>query len=34
MIKLGSETDSDHLSSVAQGLSLEISEDDVGRRFR
>jgi len=34
MIKLGSETDGDHLSSVAQGLSLEISEDDVGRRFR
>ena len=34
MIKLGSETDGDHLSQVADGLSLEITEDDSGRRFR
>ena len=34
MIKLGSETDGDHLSSMSQGLSLEVSEDDPGRRFR
>jgi twitching motility protein PilU len=34
MIKLGSETDGDHLSSMAQGLSLEVSEEDPGRRFR
>jgi twitching motility protein PilU len=34
MIKLGSETDGEHLSSMAQGLSLEISEEDPGRRFR
>ena len=34
MIKLGSETDSEHLSSVSQGLSLEVSDDDPGRTFR
>ncbi|MHA6492050.1 PilT/PilU family type 4a pilus ATPase [Pseudomonas borbori] len=34
LIKLGSETDGDHLTSMAQGLSLEISEEDPGRRFR
>jgi len=34
MIKLGSETDGDHLSSMSQGLSLEISEEDPGKRFR
>ena len=26
--------DGDHLSSIAQGLSLEVSDDDQGRRFR
>ncbi len=34
MIKLGSETDSEHLSSVSQGLALEVSDDDPGRSFR
>ena len=34
MIKLGSETDGEHLTSVSQGLSLEISDEDQGRRFR
>ena len=34
MIKLGSETDGDHLTSMAQGLALEVSEEDPGRRFR
>ncbi|WP_410969863.1 ATP-binding protein, partial [Salmonella sp. SAL4458] len=35
MIKLGSESDADHLSSLTQGLSLEITDDDpAGRRFR
>ncbi|WP_339515447.1 PilT/PilU family type 4a pilus ATPase [Pseudomonas sp. RL_15y_Pfl2_60] len=35
MIKLGSETDGDHLTSMAQGLSLEVSNDDnPGRSFR
>jgi len=34
MIKLGSETDSEHLASVSQGLSLEVSDDDPGRSFR
>jgi twitching motility protein PilU len=34
MIKLGSETDADHLSSMTQGLTLELSEDDPNRRFR
>ena len=34
MIKLGSETDSEHLTSVAQGLSLSVSEDDPGRLLR
>ena len=34
MIKLGSETDGDHLSSMAQSLSLEISDEEPGRRFR
>ena len=34
MIKLGSETDSEHLSSVSQGLTLEVSDDDPGRSFR
>jgi twitching motility protein PilU len=34
MIKLGSETDGDHLSSLSQGLSLEASDDGPGRRFR
>ncbi|TLX53376.1 type IV pili twitching motility protein PilT [Stutzerimonas nosocomialis] len=34
MIKLGSETDGEHLTSVSQGLSLEVSDDDPGRSFR
>jgi len=34
MIKLGSETDGEHLASVSQGLSLEVSDDDPGRSFR
>ncbi|EMD98429.1 MULTISPECIES: PilT/PilU family type 4a pilus ATPase [Stutzerimonas stutzeri subgroup] len=34
LIKLGSETDGEHLTSVSQGLSLEVSEDDPGRSFR
>ena len=34
MIKLGSETDGEHLTSMSQGLSLEVSEEDPGRRFR
>ncbi|WP_068824912.1 PilT/PilU family type 4a pilus ATPase [Pseudomonas sp. BMS12] len=34
LIKLGSETDGDHLTSMSQGLSLEVSEEDPGRRFR
>ena len=34
MIKLGSETDGEHLTSMSEGLSLQVSEDDPGRRFR
>ncbi len=34
MIKLGSETDGEHLTSVSQGLTLEVSDDDKGRSFR
>ncbi|MET1080419.1 MAG: PilT/PilU family type 4a pilus ATPase [Pseudomonas sp.] len=34
LIKLGSETDGDHLNSLSKGLSLEVSEEDPGRRFR
>lgn len=34
MIKLGSETDGEHLTSVSQGLTLEVSDDDNGRSFR
>ena len=34
LIKQGSETDGEHLTSVSQGLSLEVSEDDPGRSFR
>ena len=34
LIKLGSETDGEHLTSMSQGLSLEVSEDDPGRSFR
>ncbi len=34
MIKLGSETDSEHLTSVSQGLRLEVSDDDPGFRMR
>ncbi|MCF0015012.1 PilT/PilU family type 4a pilus ATPase [Pseudomonas stutzeri] len=34
LIKLGSETDGEHLTSVSQGLSLEVSDEDPDRRFR
>ncbi len=34
MIKLGSETDGEHLTSVSQGLTLEVSDDDTSRSFR
>ncbi|MEO4048616.1 PilT/PilU family type 4a pilus ATPase [Pseudomonas sp. CAU 1711] len=34
MIKLGSETDGEHLTHMAEGLSLQVSEEDPGRRFR
>ena len=35
LIKLGSESDGDHLASMSQGLSLQTSEDEPGgRRFR
>lgn len=35
MIKLGSESDGDHLKTLTQGLSLEMSEDEPStRRFR
>ena len=34
MIKLGSETDGEHLTQMAEGLSLQVSEEDPGRRFR
>ena len=34
MIKLGSETDGEHLTSVSQGLTLEVSDDDPVRSFR
>lgn len=34
MIKLGSETDADHLTTMTQGLTLEMSDDDPSRRFR
>jgi len=34
MIKLGSETDGEHLTSITQGLSLEVDENDPGQRFR
>jgi twitching motility protein PilU len=34
LIKLGSETDGEHLTSVSQGLSLEVSDEDPGRSFR
>ncbi|MCU1718644.1 PilT/PilU family type 4a pilus ATPase [Pseudomonas sp. 5P_3.1_Bac2] len=34
MIKLGSESEGEHLSSMAQGLELELSDDDPGRRLR
>jgi twitching motility protein PilU len=34
MIKLGSEIDGEHLTSQSESLSLEVSEEDPGRRFR
>ena len=33
MIKLGSESDAEHLSSLTQGLSLQSSDEEPGRRF-
>jgi twitching motility protein PilU len=34
LIKLGSESDAEHLGNVSQGLSLQASEEDSGRHFR
>jgi twitching motility protein PilU len=34
LIKLGSESDGDHLAAMSQGLSLQASEEEPGRRFR
>jgi twitching motility protein PilU len=34
LIKLGSETDGEHLTSMSQGLSLEANDEGPGRRFR
>ena len=34
LIKLGSEADGEHLTSMSQGLSLEVSDEEPGRRFR
>ncbi|HEX5840894.1 MAG TPA: type IV pili twitching motility protein PilT, partial [Pseudomonas sp.] len=34
MIKLGSESDGEHLTSMTQGLSLEVSQEDPGKHFR
>ena len=34
MIKLGSETDGEHLQSTSQGFSLEVSDDERNRHFR
>ena len=34
MIKLGSETDGDHLTQMSEGLSLEVSDEEPGQRFR
>ncbi|MNN20636.1 Twitching mobility protein [compost metagenome] len=34
LIKLGSETDGEHLQHMSDGLSLQVSEEDPGRRFR
>jgi twitching motility protein PilU len=34
MIKLGSETDGEHLTTVSEGLSLEVSRDDNPRIYR
>jgi twitching motility protein PilU len=34
LIKLGSESDGEHLTSMSEGLSLQSSEEDPGRRFR
>jgi twitching motility protein PilU len=34
LIKLGSESDGEHLTSMSEGLSLQASEEDPGRRFR
>jgi twitching motility protein PilU len=34
LIKLGSESDGDHLAAMSQGLSLQTSEEEPGRRFR
>ncbi|WP_028238423.1 PilT/PilU family type 4a pilus ATPase [Stutzerimonas azotifigens] len=34
MIKLGSETDGEHLTTMSQGLTLEVSDDQPGITFR
>ena len=34
LIKLGSETDGEHLTSMSEGLSLEVSAEEPNRRFR
>jgi twitching motility protein PilU len=34
LIKLGSESDGDHLANLSQGLSLQSSDEEPGRRFR
>ena len=34
LIKLGSETDCEHLTSMSEGLSLEVSAEEPNRRFR
>jgi twitching motility protein PilU len=34
LIKLGSESDGDHLANLSQSLSLQSSDEEPGRRFR
>jgi twitching motility protein PilU len=33
LIKLGSESDAEHLGNLSQSLSLQSSDDEPGRRF-
>jgi len=33
LIKLGSESDAEHLGNLSQGLSLQTSDEEPGRRF-